>query len=171
MRVQPERRNYDDYDLYSSRGYYPDEEYIVAETMSTEPRPRMNGAIMFTIAVLGITMVGLLYLIQTSHVAGLGYEVSRLERERLEKSLENQTLTYEIARFQALPYIERIALEDMGMQPVEDPIYLTVQAPVSDELLVPEPLAGQGRSLGERVWDALMGEAAATNGFETEFGR
>ncbi len=149
---------------YDEQAFYPDQDYVVPETMSTKPRGRLNGAITFTIAALGITMVGLLYLIQTSHVAGLGYEVSHLERERMEKSLENQTLTYEIARFQALPYIERIALEDMGMLPVEGQIYLTVQLPSSEELLVPEPDTGEGRSLGERLWDALMGEAEATNG-------
>ncbi len=108
-------------------------------------------------------MIGLLYLIQTSHVAGLGYEVSRLERARMEKSLENQALTYEIARFQALPSIEQVALEEMGMTPVQDPIYLTVQSPPSDELIVPEQEVGERRSLAEQLWDALIGEAEASS--------
>lgn len=157
------REQQHEHDVYDPRASYVNDEYIIPETMSSAPRGRLNGAIMFTIAALGITMVGLLYLIQTSYVAGLGYEVSRLERDRMEKSLDNQSLTYEIARFQALPYIERIALEDMGMQPVAGQIYLTVQSPASEELVVPEPDTGQGRSLGERLRDALMGEAEATN--------
>lgn len=163
MSVWQDQQRRPGFDAYDEPDVLADREYVVPETISAGRSSRMNGAVMFTIAALGITMVGLLYLIQTSQIAGLGYEVSRLERERLEKSLENQALTYELSRFQALPAIEQVAIEDMGMLPVDDPIYLTVQSPPSDELIVAEPQAGTRRSLGERLWDALRGEAEASN--------
>ena len=163
MSIWQDQQRQAGFDVYDESDVLMDHEFVIPETISTGRRSRMNGAVMFTIAALGITMVGLLYLIQTSQVAGLGYEVSRLELARLEKSLENQALTYELSRFQALPSIEQVALEDMGMESVVDPIYLTVQSPPSDELIVPEPQAGTRRSLGERLWDALRGEAEASN--------
>jgi cell division protein FtsL len=134
------------------------------------PVRRINSALLFVIVVMTISMVGLLYLVQTSHVAGLGYEVSRLERERNEKSLENQRLTYEIAQKQALPQIEQVALQDLRMQPMGDHIYLTVHAPAAAELATPTREEGRTRSLGERLWDRLTGEAEVNHPVAPEVG-
>ena len=125
--------------------------------------PPLNTAALFTIVVLTIATVGLLHLIQTSQVAGLGYEVSRLERERTAKALENQQLSYDVARLQALPQVEQVALEQLGMLPVDDYIFLTVPLPPSDELGTPEPAPARERSVLERVWDRLTGRAEATH--------
>lgn len=122
---------------------------------------RMNDAAIVTIMALTIGAVGLLYLVQTSHVAGLGYAVSRLERERAAKSLENEQLSYEIARYQSLPAIERVALDELGMQPMEERVYLTVPLPVHDELPLPPAETSMDRSLAGRVWDRLTGQAEA----------
>ena len=92
--------------------------------------------------------------------------MSQLEQARLEKSLENQQLTYEIARQQSLPAIERIAREELEMVPVEQAgtrLYITVPAPATEELPVPEPEAGDQLSLGERIWARLTGTAHASN--------
>jgi cell division protein FtsL len=146
--------------------------------LSPELRPtiaptarRINSAGLFTIVALAIMTIGLLYLVQTSHVASLGYEVSRLEQERLEKSLENQQLTYDIARQQSLPAIERIAREDLEMEPVEQVgtrLYITVPAPTEDELPLPEPEAGTDLSLTGRIWARLTGTAHASNPTDAE---
>jgi hypothetical protein len=125
--------------------------------------PPLNTAALFTIVVLTIATVGLLYLIQTSQVAGLGYEVSRLERQRTEKALENQQLSYDIARLQALPQVERVALGQLGMQPMDDYLFLTVPLPASDELPEPAVPEADERSVVERVWDQLTGRAEATH--------
>ncbi len=133
--------------------------------MTARPR-RLNNALMFVLIALTISIVGLLYLIQTSHVAGLGYEVSRLERQRMDVALENQRLTYEIARRQSLPAVETMARDDLGMQPMGEHIYLTVPAPASDQLELPSPQEGRTRSLGERIWDRITGEAEANHPVE-----
>jgi len=127
---------------------------------------RVNNAWLFTLVAVAITTVGLLYLVQTSHVASLGYEVSRLERLRMEKSLENQQLTYDIARQQSLPAIERIARVDLDMQPIEQAgtrLYITIPLPADEELSVPASEAGASLSTGERIWARLIGAAHASN--------
>lgn len=133
--------------------------------MSARPR-RLNNALMFVLIVLTVSVVGLLYLIQTSHVARLGYDVSRLERERMEVALENQRLTYELARLQSLPAVEQMARDQLEMQPVDEHVYLTVPAPATEQLALPSPEEGRTRSLGERIWDRLTGEAEANHPVE-----
>ena len=141
-------------------------------TMPERPAPlnarprRVNNALMFVLIALSISIVGLLYLIQTSHVAGLGYEVSRLERERMDAALENQRLTYEIAQRQSLPTIEEIARDQLDMQPMGAHVYLTVPAPASEQLELPSPQEGRSRSLAERILDRLTGEAEANHPVE-----
>jgi cell division protein FtsL len=130
------------------------------------PLRRVNNAWLFTLVAIAITTVGLLYLVQTSHVASLGYEVSRLEQERLDASLENQQLTYDIARQQSLPTIERIARDDLDMQPIDQVgtrLYITVPMPANEELPIPAPEDGADLSIGERVWARLTGTAHASN--------
>lgn len=141
------------------------ETYALRPTIAP-PTRRVNNAWLFTLVAIAITTVGLLYLVQTSHVASLGYEVSRLEQERMEKSLENQQLTYDISRQQSLPTIERIARDNLAMQPIEQVgtrLYITVPLPANDELPVPEPESGAALSIGERVWARLTGTAYSSN--------
>jgi cell division protein FtsL len=130
----------------------------------TNSTVRVNNAAVFAVVALAITTVGLLYLIQTTQVASLGYEISRLERERVAASLENQRLTYEVARYEALPEINRIAQERLGMQPLDDYVFLTVTLPPVDDLPLPSPEPAEVRSLPERIWDRLTGQATAANG-------
>lgn len=133
--------------------------------------PRLNNAWLFTIVALGITLIGLLYLVQTSKVTSLGYEVSRLERERADKALENQELTYELSRFQSLPEVERQATGRLAMQPIEDVadrMYLTIPAPAAAELPTPEPEASDDLSLPERLWARLTGTAHAAHSPDAE---
>ncbi|MDQ3547639.1 MAG: hypothetical protein M3439_02370 [Chloroflexota bacterium] len=134
----------------------------IARPRSAPPvRPRLNNPAVFLIVATTIAVVGLLYLIQTSQVAGLGYTVSSLEAERLEKSLENQQLTYQVAGYEALPKIELAARGQLGMLPLDSHIFLSIPRPASDELVVPEPETPPQRSLGERIWNRLSGEAEA----------
>jgi hypothetical protein len=128
----------------------------------SSPR-RLSNPVVFLIVAATIAVIGLLYLIQTSQVAGLGYEVSNLEAERLEKSLANQQLTYQVAGYEALPKIELAAKGQLGMLPIDAHIFLSVPRPASDQLVVPAPETPKQRSLGERIWDRLTGEAEASH--------
>ena len=136
---------------------------IVRPERATPVKRRLSNPAVFLIVATTIAVVGLLYVIQTSQVAGLGYTVSNLEAERLEKSLENQQLTYEVAGFEALPKIELAARGQLGMLPLDAHIYLSVPRPASDELDVPAPETPKRRSFGERIWDRLTGEAEASH--------
>ncbi len=126
-------------------------------------RQRLSNPVVFLIVATTIAVVGLLYLIQTSQVAGLGYTLSNLENERLEKSLENQQLTYQVAGYEALPRIEPVVRHELGMLPIDSHVFISVPRPASDELQVPPSEAPRHRSLGERIWNRLTGEAQASN--------
>jgi len=141
----------------------PERRAIARPAQAGSAPRRLNNAAVFLIVATAIAVVGMLYLIQTSQVAGLGYEVSNLEAERLEKSLENQRLTYQVAGYEALPKIELTARGQLGMLPIDAHIFLSVPRPASDELAVPEPQTPQQRSLGQRVWDRLTGEGSASH--------
>jgi hypothetical protein len=136
---------------------------IVRPESAPPARRRLSNPAVFLIVAATIAVVGLLYLIQTSQVAGLGYEVSNLEVERVQTSLENQQLTYEVACYEALPKIELAARGQLGMLPLDAHIFLSVPRPASDELVVPAPETPKQRSLGERIWDRLTGEAEASH--------
>lgn len=143
---------------------------VVSQTPpAPKPRPRssapkpMNAAFLFAVVALSITIVGLLYLVQTAQVASLGYELTRLERERAAAALENQQLTFTVANFESLPRVEQLAFGPLAMQPVEDYRFLIVPLPAHDELPAPEPLDRSERSLGQRIWERLTGQSTASN--------
>lgn len=124
---------------------------------------RMNGAIIFTVAIALIASVGMLYLLQTNHVANLGYQMSRLQAERTERTTANQRLTAQIAELQALDQVESVAVGQIGMEPMEKYIFLTVNRPAQDELALPEPVDDDGGSLLDRILGRLTGEGEAVN--------
>lgn len=130
-------------------------------------RPRMHNALLFTIIALVIGLIGLLYLVQTSKVASLGYEVTRLEQERAAKSLENQQLSYQVAQLQALPVVEGIAGDELQMQPMDAYLFLTVPLPLNDELPQTEGTPEPGPSRLERVWNRLTGRGEAVHAEST----
>ncbi len=144
-----------------------DRRTIVRPESAPAVQRRLGNPAVFLIVATTIAVVGLLYVIQTSQVAGLGYTVSNLEAERLEKSLENQQLTYEVAGYEALPKIELAARGQLGMLPIDAHIFLSVPRPASDELAVPAAETPDQRSLGERIWDRLTGEAEASHPVES----
>ncbi|HUG14839.1 MAG TPA: cell division protein FtsL [Thermomicrobiales bacterium] len=131
-------------------------------TPAAAARP-MNAAMMFSVVALTITVVGLLYLVQTAQVASLGYEATRLEQERAAAALENQQLTYEVASLEALPRIERLAVDTLDMQAVRARIFVVVPLPPRDDLSLPEPVTRPEQSLALRVWERLTGQSTATN--------
>jgi len=125
---------------------------------------RINGAIVFAICAALIAVVGMLYLMQTSHIASLGYELSRLQAEQGRESVVNQRLAAEVAELQSLDRAERTARNVLGMQPMASYVYLDVEQPAQTELPLPEAPAGDERGAFERVWDRLFGVGIAVDG-------
>ncbi|CAN5571442.1 hypothetical protein BH23CHL2_BH23CHL2_07160 [soil metagenome] len=117
-----------------------------------------HGAVVFLISVALIGAVGMLYLLQTNHVANLGYEMSRLQDEREAALVEQQQLSARIAEKQALTTVEMVAREDLGMTPIADHVFLDVTFPAPEPAPSPEPAVSKPSAL-ERFWGRLTGTA------------
>ena len=129
----------------------------------TRQRKPMHDATLFALVACLVGAIGIVYLLQTSEVASLGYRVSELERERADLSAINQQLSYDTAMRQALPAIEQRAAV-LGMQPITDLIYLNVPTPLNTELPVPTPEPPTHTSLLKRVTSRLMDASHAADG-------
>lgn len=112
----------------------------------------------------------MLYLFQTSAVAGLGLELSDLQREINAQSLRNEELSYQLAYYESLPVVERIAVEQRGMQPMQSSMFLAAQRPGDDDLVAPATPEPQHRSVARRALDRLFGRSKSADR-ETSVGR
>jgi cell division protein FtsL len=128
-----------------------------------EPRSRVSTAIIYIVVAVLITAVGLLYLIQTNHVAGLGYEMSQLQRERSALALRNEQLNYSVAKYESLAAVESVAIGQVGMTQTDDFMFMSVPRPAHDQLLLPQPQPSGDMSFVERIWQSLSGSATATS--------
>lgn len=89
----------------------------------------LDPAIRFVIALALVAAISLLYLVQTSSVTELNYDVQRLSAEHTKLVQERQALDLDVAQAQALPRIENIARTRLKMVPVGDAYrYLDVPA-------------------------------------------
>lgn len=123
-------------------------------------QPRTHGALLFVLALGLIAAVGMLYLLQTSAVANQGRELSRLQRQINAEAVRNEELSYQLAYYESLPVVERIALE-RGMQPMESSIFLSVPLP-GDVVTASETGGGvPDRSTAERLLDRMLGRGEA----------
>lgn len=130
---------------------------------SPPARSRINTALIFIVVAGLVTAVGMLYLVQTNHVAGLGFEMSQLQREREALTLRNERLNFSIAQYESLDVVEEIALIELGMIESEDFVFLSAPRPAIDELPAVKPLDAYQPSLWERIWQSLNGEATVVN--------
>jgi hypothetical protein len=128
----------------------------------TRERKPMQDATLFALVACLVGAIGIVYLLQTSEVASLGYRVSELERERADLSSINQQLSYDTAIRQALPAIEERAAV-LGMQPITDLIYLDVPLPLDTALPVPTPELPTQESLLDRLTSRLMDASHAAD--------
>jgi cell division protein FtsL len=129
----------------------------------TARRPyfEINGATMVAIAAIALTVIGILYLIQTSQVAQLGYDLSRLQTQRNTVTLEISELEYEVARYESLQTIENVATDQLGMTPMTSYAFIDLQIPAERNLAIPDAADAESRSFFERISDALLGVGAA----------
>ncbi|HVX29007.1 MAG TPA: hypothetical protein VHA53_00900 [Nitrolancea sp.] len=136
------------------------------ERAALKRRPKqyfeLNGVALVIIVAVALTVICILYLVQTAHVASLGYKFSALQDNYYALSLENSKLGYDVAREQSLDTINQIATGQLGMKPMTDFKFVQVQRPPSDDLpeLPPETLPHL--STWQRIKAALTGEASAS---------
>jgi cell division protein FtsL len=129
------------------------------ERVRRQARPyiSLNGAAMVGIAALAIGVIGILYLIQTSQVAELGYQLSHLQSQHDDLALDNSRLAYQVGRYESLDTIQQVATQQLGMTHLENYQFLQVQRPPQENLI---PLPAEhfpNRSLFERAKGALLG--------------
>lgn len=132
-----------------------------ATTTSRRPYFEINGATMVAIAAIALTVIGILYLIQTSEVAQLGYDMSRLQTQRDEITLEISELEYELARYESLQTVEEVATTQLGMTPMSNYEFIRIQEPAERNLAIPEPAERKPQTFLQRVSDALLGVGSA----------
>ncbi|RIK46387.1 MAG: hypothetical protein DCC58_03355 [Chloroflexi bacterium] len=128
------------------------------------PQPaqrRANGALLFSLVVALAGTIGLLYIYQTSMVAGLGLELTQLQQRIERESVRNEELSYQLGYYEALPRIEHIAVDNRGMLPQESSVFLRVPRPVDDALPVPTASPVDDRSSLQRALDMLLGRGSA----------
>lgn len=121
----------------------------------------INGATMVAIAAIALTVIGILYLIQTSEVAQLGYDLSRLQTQRDTMTMEISELEHEVARYEALHTVEEVAVTQLGMTPMSNYEFIEIQQPAQRNLTIPEPAEAETQTFFERVVDALLGVGSA----------
>lgn len=121
------------------------------------PYIALNGAAMMAIAAVAIGIIGILYLIQTSQVAGLGYELSHQQAKHDELALENSRLGYQVARYESLDTVEQVAIGQLGMEHVDKYRFIEVQRPSQDDLPSPPAERARTQSLWDRIVTALLG--------------
>jgi hypothetical protein len=121
----------------------------------------MNGALVFLIATALIAAVGMLYLLQTNHIARLGYEMSALQEQREAALVEQQQLAARIAERQAITTVELTARRDLGLRPMEEYLFLDVVLPPEQPQVQPED-APEPSAWG-RLWERLTGTGSASD--------
>ena len=141
----------------------------ISERTSAAPHRRrakqyfaLNGVALVIIVAAALTVICILYLVQTAKVASLGYKFSALQDTYYSLSLDNSKLSYDVAREHSLDTINQIATSQLGMTPMQNFQFLQVQRPAQDNL---PPLAPEVRphpSIWQRITAAITGEASAS---------
>lgn len=120
----------------------------------------MSSAAVLVVSVALISLVSLLYLIQTSQIATTGYELGRLDLQKEELLREQQQLQYQVSQFQNLGQIEAAARDRLGMGRPMTSTYLPVLLPAQGGEMkaggsgVPSP----GDANGQNLWDELSSQ-------------
>lgn len=109
------------------------------------------------IVALALGGLSVLYLIQTSQVVQLGYQLTHLQEEHDALVLENSRLRYEIARYQSLDTIEQMARNELGMVPVRRTLFLEVERPATSELTPVAESRPEVVPRWQRLWDQIWG--------------
>ena len=111
----------------------------------------------FLVAVVVVSLISFLYLLQVGSVATTGYEIRDLENRKAELSRENEQLRFQQAQLQSLSRIEAIATSRLGMQRGTQPQFLALQG---------QPAVGMAS--GQQDSDGAVGQIASGAGVPAE---
>ncbi len=81
-------------------------------------RQRLNRARIVAAIIVALSILGLVYLTQISHVARYGYLLSDLQRQQVRLERENQLLEYQITSAHSLGKLEDLAAHTYRMEPL-----------------------------------------------------
>ncbi len=123
----------------------------------------LNGAALVALAAIVLTVLGFLYLVQTTRVAGLGYELSRLQRDHDTVEIETARLGYEIAHYESLDTVKQVAIEQLGMSSGGQQRFLDVQRPAQEQLPPPPRETAPPESFWHRIERATLGTGRASS--------
>ncbi len=123
----------------------------------------LNGAALVALAAIVLTLLGFLYLVQTTRVAGLGYELSRLQRDHDTVEIETARLGYEIAHYESLDTVKQVAIEQLGMSSGGQHRFLDVQRPAQEQLPPPPRETAPPESVWHRIERAALGTGRASS--------
>jgi hypothetical protein len=136
------------------------------ERAASKRRPKqyfaLNGVALVIIVAVALTVICILYLVQTARVASLGYKFSALQDDYYTLSLDNSKLGYDVAREQSLDTINQVATGQLGMKPMTDFKYVQVQRPAQDNLPALPAETPPHQSTWQRIKAAITGEASAS---------
>jgi hypothetical protein len=136
------------------------------ERAAQKRRPKqyfaLNGVALVIIVAVALTIICILYLVQTARVASLGYKFSALQDDYYTLSLDNSKLGYDVAREQSLDTINQIATCQLGMKPMTDFKFVQVQRPAQADLPPLPTETPPHQSTWQRVKAAITGEASAS---------
>jgi cell division protein FtsL len=94
----------------------PRPETRVPEPRASTARPReLRNTISLLVAILLISVVGLLYMNEVGRLATSGYQISNLQQERDRLQRENQGLEVQLSQLRALPHVEQVATQKLHM--------------------------------------------------------
>jgi cell division protein FtsL len=126
----------------------------------------LSTAAVAVVAVLALGGLSVLYLVQTSQVVRLGYELTHLQEQHDQIVLETSRLRYEIARYQSLPTVEQVARHELGMVPVRRTVFLDLERPAQPAPAVATETTVASVSWEQRLWELIWGVGRAADGSE-----
>lgn len=87
----------------------------------------MDSATLFMAGVTLLALTCLLYLLQTSRVATLGYEIQQAQLGQTEGRRTEEQLRHDIGAKESLPVVELHARTRLKMQPVKEYEYMKIR--------------------------------------------
>lgn len=78
---------------------------------------RSRSAALVGLAVVLLSFLGLIYLVEISRVASYGYALSTLQERQAQLDRENELLFYQISQERTLARVDDLARRQYGMQP------------------------------------------------------
>lgn len=108
----------------------------------------------FGAGLLLAALLSLLYLNQASTVATTGYDIKRLEEEKVQLQIRNEQLRLKVGQLRSLERIEKEAAARLKMGPPEKLIFVTAELPSKARV---DSNAATGSSLRPDSWGKSAG--------------